>query len=134
MSGHHVQSRLRFCQTLFNDHRLIFAALLKGYRIERFQKIPNTIPWMAFRNSKGKREFFELGIQRHGGYLRLEFRRHGGVQDLEFPQGTDKSVFLENTFLENTPDTKTTWRQVQECKGVYLPTDFCRDLEIPSCG
>ena len=99
MSGHHVQSRLRFCQTLFNDHRLIFAALLKGYRIEQFQKIPNTIPWMAFRNSKGKREFFELGMQRHGGYLRLEFRRHGGVQDLEFPQGTDKSVFLENTYL-----------------------------------
>ena len=52
---------------------------------------------MAFRNSKGKGEFFELGIRRHGGYLRLEFRRHGGVQDLEFPQGTDKSVFLENT-------------------------------------
>ena len=45
---------------------------------------------MAFRNSKGKGEFFELGIRRHGGYLRLEFRRHGGVQDLEFPQRTDK--------------------------------------------
>ena len=34
----------------------------------------------------------------------------------------------------NTPHEKTTWRQVQECKGVYLPTDFCRDLEIPSWG
>ena len=49
---------------------------------------------MAFRNSKGKGEFFELGIRRHGGYLRLEFRRHGGVQDLEFPQQTDKSFYL----------------------------------------
>ena len=87
-----MQSRLRFCQTLFNDHRLIFAALLKGYRIEQFQKIPNTIPWMAFLNSKGKGEFFELGIRRHGGYLRSEFQRQVGVQDLEFPQGTDKSV------------------------------------------
>ena len=53
---------------------------------------------MAFRNSKGKGEFFELGIRRHGGYLRLEFRRHGGVQDLEFPQGTDKSVSLKTHY------------------------------------
>ena len=31
------------------------------------------------------------------GYLRLEFRRNGGLLDLElFPQGTDKSVSLEN--------------------------------------
>lgn len=69
------------------------------YRIKQFQKIPNTIPWMGFRNSKGKGEFFELEIQRHGRYLRLEFWRHVGVQDLEFPQGKDKSVFLENTYL-----------------------------------
>lgn len=68
------------------------------YRIEQFQKIPNTIPWMAFRNSKGKEGFFELEIRWHEGYLRLEFRRHGGVQDLEFPQRTykrtDKSFYL----------------------------------------
>ena len=51
---------------------------------------------MAFRNSEGKRGFFELEIRRHGVYLRLEFRRHGGVLDLGFPQETDKSVFLEN--------------------------------------
>ena len=34
----------------------------------------------------------------------------------------------------NTPHEKTTLQQVQECKEVYLPTDFCRDLELPSCG
>ena len=28
-----------------------------------------------------------------------EFQRQVGVQDLEFPQGTDKSVFLQNTYL-----------------------------------
>ena len=31
-----------------------------------------------------------------GGYSRLDFRRNGGLLDLEFPQGTDKSVSLEN--------------------------------------
>ena len=36
-------------------------------------------------NSGGMGEFFEL-----------EFRGNGGVSDLGFPEGTDKSVFLEN--------------------------------------
>ena len=31
-----------------------------------------------------------------GGFFELEFRGHGvGVSDLGFPEGTDKSVFLE---------------------------------------
>ena len=40
----------------------------------------------------------ELEIRRCGEILRIGIRRHEGL-DLEFPQGTDKSVFLENTFL-----------------------------------
>ena len=36
-------------------------------------------------NSRGMGEFFEL-----------EFRGNGGVSDLGFPEGTDKSVFIEN--------------------------------------
>ena len=34
--------------------------------------------------------FFELEFQRHGGILTL---------DLEFPQGIDKSTFLENNYF-----------------------------------
>ena len=30
-----------------------------------------------------------------GGFFELEFRRHGGFPDLRFPEGTDKSVFIE---------------------------------------
>ena len=39
-----------------------------------------------------------LEIQRCGETLRIEIQRHEGL-DLEFPQGTDKSVFLENTYF-----------------------------------
>ena len=53
----------------------------------------------GFLEFQGQGGTLELEIWRHGGYLQSEFQRHGGVQDLEFPQGTDKSVFLENTYL-----------------------------------
>lgn len=34
-----------------------------------------------------------------GGVFELEFQRHGGIKDMEFPQGTDKSVFLEKAYF-----------------------------------
>ena len=40
----------------------------------------------------------ELEIRRCGEILRIGIRRHEGL-DLEFPQGTDKSVFLENAYF-----------------------------------
>ena len=40
----------------------------------------------------------ELEIRRCGEILRIGIRRHEGL-DLEFPQGTDKSVFLENVYF-----------------------------------
>ena len=40
----------------------------------------------------------ELEIQRCVEILRIGIRKHEGV-DLEFPQGTGKSVFLENVYF-----------------------------------
>ena len=40
----------------------------------------------------------ELEIRRCGEILRIGIRRHEGL-DLEFPLGTEKSVFLENTYF-----------------------------------
>ena len=40
----------------------------------------------------------ELEIQRCGEILRIGIQRHEGL-DLEFPQGTGKSVFLENAYF-----------------------------------
>lgn len=40
----------------------------------------------------------ELEIRRCGEILRIGIQRHEGL-DLEFPQGTDKSVFLENAYF-----------------------------------
>ena len=61
-----------------------------------------TIPGMAFCNSKGSiggwGRRVELEIRRCGEILRTGIRRHEGL-DLKFPQGTDKSVFLENTYF-----------------------------------
>ena len=59
-----------------------------------------TIPGMAFCNSKGSvgGRGVELEIRRCGEILRIGIRRHEGL-DLEFPQGTDKSVFLENAYF-----------------------------------
>ena len=61
-----------------------------------------TIPGMAFCNSKGSvggwGRGVELEIRRCGEILRIGIRRHEGL-DLKFPQGTDKSVFLENTYF-----------------------------------
>lgn len=34
-----------------------------------------------------------------GVVFELEFQRHGGIEDMEFPQGTDKSVFLEKAYF-----------------------------------
>ena len=58
---------------------------------------------MAFCNSKGSVGGWgggevELEIRRCGEILRIGIRRHEGL-DLEFPQGTEKSVFLENTYF-----------------------------------
>ena len=41
---------------------------------------------------------FELEIRRCGEILRIGIQRHEGL-DLEFPQGTGKSVFLENAYF-----------------------------------
>ena len=63
-----------------------------------------TIPGMAFCNSKGSvggwggGGLVEPEIGRCGEILRIGIRRHEGL-DLKFPQGTDKSVFLENTYF-----------------------------------
>ena len=60
-----------------------------------------TIPGMAFCNSKGSVGgwgLVEPEIGRCGEILRIGIRRHEGL-DLEFPQGTDKSVFLENAYF-----------------------------------
>ena len=63
-----------------------------------------TIPRMAFCNSKGSvggwggGGLVEMEIGRCGEILRIGIRRHEGL-DLKFPQGTDKSVFLENTYF-----------------------------------
>ena len=57
---------------------------------------------MALWNSKGKRGLFELEIRRHWGILMIginESSRWGERLDLEFPQGTDKSEFLENAYF-----------------------------------
>ena len=35
-------------------------------------------------------------FQGQGGFFELEIQRHGGFLDPGFPQETDKSVFLEN--------------------------------------
>ena len=40
----------------------------------------------------------ELEIRRCGEILRVGIQKHEGL-DLEFPQGTDKSVFLENAYF-----------------------------------
>ena len=47
-----------------------------------------TDDFSEFRGQGGWGEVFEL-----------EFWRHGGVQDMEFPQGVDKSIFLEKLIL-----------------------------------
>ena len=60
-----------------------------------------TVLWMAFCNSKGNVRGWgevELEIRRCGEILRIGIQRHEGL-DLEFPQGTDKSVFLENAYF-----------------------------------
>ena len=69
-------------------------------------KIILTIPRMAFCNSKGSvrggwgvgGSVVELEIRSCGEILRIGIRRHEGL-DLEFPQRTDNSVYLENTYF-----------------------------------
>ena len=55
-----------------------------------------TITKTAFRNSAGKEGSLNWKPKGMVGYLPFDFQRHGEVLDLELPQGTDKSVFLEN--------------------------------------
>ena len=55
--------------------------------------------------------FFELEIQRHWGILMIGInessRGVGGERlDLEFPQGTDKSEFLENAYFMDLISSK----------------------------
>ena len=60
-------------------------------------------------NSKGKRGLFELEIRRHWGILMIginESSRWGERLDLEFPQGTDKSEFLENAYFMDLISSK----------------------------
>ena len=54
-----------------------------------------------FFEFRGQGGFFELEIQRHGGYLRLEFQGQGRG---EVPEGADKSVIHEQT-----DDTTDNW-------------------------
>ena len=39
----------------------------------------HAIPWKAFQNSKGKREFFELEIRRHKGILKIGIQEACGA-------------------------------------------------------
>ena len=59
-------------------------------------KTIHTIPWMAFCNLEGRGLNCKFKVVM--GCLGLEFKGMG-VFDLEFPQGTDKSVVLENTYF-----------------------------------
>ena len=56
----------------------------------------HTIPQPSFWNSKGK------GWGGGGGCIERENKKKGGGRlDLEFPQGTDKRLYLENTYFMN---------------------------------
>ena len=53
--------------------------------------------------------FFELEIRRHWGILMIginESSRGGERLDLEFPQGTNKSEFLENAYFMDLISSK----------------------------
>ena len=51
--------------------------------------------------------FFELEIQGHWGILMIGINESGGEGlDLEFPQGTDKSEFLENAYFMDLISSK----------------------------
>ena len=63
---------------------------------------------MALWNSKGKRGLFELEIRRHWGILMIGINESGGGEGLglEFPQGTEKSEFLENAYFMDLISSK----------------------------